>query len=382
MSAPNPSAPKRALLLAAGGGREECEELSELAAVSGYFCPAMHSAAVRRPKAATYIGEGVITAAGELAEKFKTEAVIVGADLSSVQARNLEARWGVRVIDRTDLILEIFSVRARAYESKLQVELARSRRRLGRLAGQWTHLERQRGGIGLRGGPGEKQIEIDRRLLSAKIKKIERKIESMAARNMTARARRAKNGVLTAALVGYTNAGKSTLFNALTRAGMSANPRPFDTVDSTARRIFIDGTAAVVSDTVGFIRNLPHELLAGFRATLQEAAAGDVIAVVADAACPDCGERLSAVHSTLDAIGAAPERRLLVMNKIDKIGVSARTMRGACGTIREVWLSGRRGEGVAGLRRALQEAAKNAAQEKPENTDENQSFFSEPTARY
>lgn len=347
----------RALLVVPGGGREEIGELGELAAVAGYFCAAIHTVAARRPKAATYIGEGGIAAADDLAKKFGASAVVFGADLSSVQARNLENRWGLRVIDRSDLILEIFSARARFYESKLQVELARSRRQLSRLAGQWTHLERQRGGIGLRGGPGEKQVEIDRRLLSVKIKRIERKIESMAARNMTARARRAKNGVLTAALVGYTNAGKSTLFNALTRAGASANNRMFDTVESTARRIFIDGNAAVVSDTVGFVRNLPHELLAGFRATLQEAAAGDVIAVVADAARADCGEQLAAVHATLDSIGAARERRLLVMNKIDKIGVPARIMRGTCGRIREIWLSGLRGDGVADFRRALQETA-------------------------
>ncbi len=353
------SAEKRALLVAAGGcGREECEELSELAAVAGYFCAAMRKVAVRRPKAATYIGEGAVLAAGELAEKFRADTVIVGADLSSVQARNLENRWRRRVIDRSDLILEIFSAHARAYESKLQVELARSRRQLSRLAGQWTHLERQRGGIGLRGGPGEKQVEIDRRLLSGKIKRIERKTESMAARNEMARTRRAKNGVLTAALVGYTNAGKSTLFNALTQAGASVNGRMFDTVESTTRRITVNGAAAVVSDTVGFVRNLPHELLAGFRATLREAAAGDVIAVVADAARADCEEQLAAVHAILDSIGAARERRLLVMNKIDKTGAKARTMRGACGRIREVWLSGLRGDGVVDFRRALWEAAK------------------------
>lgn len=370
---------KRALLVAPGCGRDEREELGELAAVAGYFCAAMHPAALRRPRAATLIGEGAVETAAALAEKFKADTVIVGADLSSVQARNLENRWRRRVVDRCDLILEIFGARARAYESKLQVELARSRRRLSRLAGRWTHLERQRGGIGLRGGPGEKQIEIDRRLLSGKIKRIERKIESMAERNRTARARRAKNGVLTAALVGYTNAGKSTLFNALTRAGASAGGRLFETVESTARRISVGGAAAVVSDTVGFVRNLPHELLAGFRATLQEAAAGDVIAVVADAARADCGEQLAAVHATLDSIGAARERRLLVMNKIDKIGAKARMMRGECGRIREIWLSGLHGDGVADFRRALREAAERRSET---DTDEIETIFSEPVARH
>ena len=351
----------RAVLLAippmGGDLREECEELGELAVVAGYFCAAVHSAIVRTPKAATFIGAGVIDAVGELAVQLNAKRIIVGTDLSSVQARNLEARWQLPVIDRSDLILEIFESRARGADSKLQVELARCRRQLGRLAGRWTHLERQRGGIGLRGGPGEKQIEIDRRLLSEKIKKIERRVAAMSARNTMARRRRTQGGALTAALVGYANAGKSTLFNALARADMPANSRPFDTLESTARRVYANGETAVVADTVGFIRNLPHELMAGFRATLREAAASDVIVVVADAARADCDAQLAVAHSTLDAIGAERGRRLLVMNKIDKIGTPARVSRAPCGTIRTVWLSGLSGEGIAGLKRALGEAA-------------------------
>lgn len=377
-------AEKRALLLAASPPgsdvREECEELGELAAAAGYFGAAQRHAIVRRPpKAATLVGAGAIDAAGEAAEKARAKFIIVGADLSSVQARNLEKLWRRTVIDRSDLILEIFAARARTYESKLQVEMARCRRRLGRLAGRWTHLERQRGGIGLRGGPGEKQMEIDRRLLSERIKRISRKIDAFASRQTTARRRRAKNGVLTAALVGYTNAGKSTLFNALARAGTRADGRLFDTVESTARRVFADGAEAVVSDTVGFIRNLPHELLAGFHATLQEAARGDLIMVVADCARPDCEERLAVTQATLDSIGAARERRILVMNKIDKIGAPSRILRAPCGRIATVWLSGRSGDGVDGLKRALREAADGGTAVSFTN-DETETFFPESIA--
>ena len=355
------SADKRALILPifsrGEDSREECQELGELAAVAGYFCVAMRPLSVRTPKVATLIGGGTIDDIKLLASELSTDVIIIGADLSSVQARNLEKRWQLPIIDRSDLILEIFQARARVYESKIQVQLARSRRQLSRLAGQWTHLERQRGGIGLRGGPGEKQLEIDRRLLATKIKRMERNIDAMSARNMLARARRAKNGVMTAALVGYTNAGKSTLFNALTRAATPANNRLFDTLESSARRVYVGGQETVLADTVGFIRNLPHELLAGFRATLAEAAASDIIIVVADAASANCDAQLAVVHKTLDSIGAADSRRLLVMNKIDKTDMTARIMRSSCGIIKTIWLSGLSGDGVAGLRRALSEEA-------------------------
>ena len=380
------AAEKRALLLAVvppgGDIREEAEELGELAAAADYFGAAMQAVHLRRhPKAATLMGAGAIEAAATAAEKTKSRFVIVGADLSSVQARNLERIWRRTVVDRSDLILEIFAARARTHESQLQVELARCRRRLGRLAGQWTHLERQRGGIGLRGGPGEKQMEIDRRLLSVRIKRLSRKIDAFAARQTTARRRRTKNGVLTAALVGYTNAGKSTLFNALTRAGVHADNRLFDTVESTVRRVFVDGALAVISDTVGFIRNLPHELLAGFHATLQEAAHGDLIMIVADSSHPDCERRLAVAQETLDAVGAARERRLLVMNKIDMGGGRARVIRASCGRIKTVWLSGRDGDGVDGLKDALREAAA-AKFFVPLIYDKTETVFPESTARY
>ncbi len=346
-----------AVLTSGADAHEECEELSELSAAAGYFCAGLYPAKLRIPKPATYIGSGTIETIDELAKKFNAARIVVGADLSSVQARNLEKAWKLPVIDRSDLILEIFGARAQTHESKLQVELAVSKRTLSRLAGRWTHLERQRGGIGLRGGPGEKQIEIDRRLLSVKIKKIERKIDALLSRSEMAQTRRAKNGALTVVLTGYTNAGKSTLFNALTHGQNPANNRLFDTLESTARRVFIDGAQVVVVDTVGFIRNLPHELTAGFRATLKEAAEGDLILMVADASRPDCDEQLLVVQSTLDSIGAARERRLLVMNKIDKIDGVARVMRQSCGKIATVWLSALCGGGVADLRQTLAEVA-------------------------
>lgn len=379
------SVERRVLLLSVlppgADAREESEELSKLTAAAGYFCVATQLVRLREAKAATLLGAGAIETASVLAGKFNAQQIIVGAELSSAQERNLENKWRHPVMDRNGLILTIFGVRARTYESKLQVELAHSRHMLSRVVGQWTHLERQRGGIGLRGGPGEKQIEIDRRLLVRKIKRIEKKIDGMAARNLIARTRRARNGVLTAVLVGYTNAGKSTLFNALTSAGQPANNRLFDTLESTARRIFIGGRQVVAVDTVGFIRNLPHELLSGFRATLQEAAAADLLIVVADASRPDCDEQLAVVHTTLDALGAARDRRLLVMNKIDKIGAQACALRSSCGKMRSVWLSGRSGDGIAELRQVLQEAAA-AKNDSFYNSQNNETILSEPTARY
>ncbi|MGI9347440.1 MAG: GTPase HflX [Gammaproteobacteria bacterium] len=356
-----PHPENRALLVVATAAgvdaREESEELSELAAAAGYFGAAVKTVKLRRPNAATYLNSGAIDGCKQLAEDFAARQIIVGADLSSVQARNLEKNWKLPVIDRTDLILNIFGVRAKTGESKLQVELARCRRQMGRLAGRWSHLERQRGGIGVRGGPGEKQLEIDRRLLAQRSKRLELQIEKMSARNVLARRQRARGGALSVALVGHTNAGKSTLFNALTRAGAPANDRLFDTLESTARRMFADGEQVVVADTVGFIRKLPHELLAGFRATLQEAAASDVVILVADASRADCDAQLDMVGDTLDAIGATGER-LTVFNKIDKVGLAVQYKRTSCGTIRTIWLSGRRGDGVSVLRDALTQVAR------------------------
>ena len=360
-ASPLPQRAKRALLItiitANAELREEAAELSELAAAAGYFCAALQPVKLRERRAATLMGSGAIAEAADLARQFAAEKIIIGADLSSVQARNLEGRWQLPLLDRSDLILEIFAARARTHESQLQVALAKNRRLLGRLAGRWTHLERQRGGIGLRGGPGEKQMEIDRRLLLASIKKMERKIAGMASRNQAALARRGKSGALTAALAGYTNVGKSTLFNALTRAGAPANNRLFDTLESTARRMFVGGASVVAVDTVGFIRNLPHELMAGFRATLQEAAAADVILAVADASRADCREQTATTAATLDSIGATRDKRIWVMNKIDKTGMAAKIVRAPCGRIETVWLSAGSGDGLDGLRQALREIA-------------------------
>ncbi|MDM5146791.1 GTPase HflX [Candidatus Persebacteraceae bacterium Df01] len=354
---------RRALLVAVlqypgDDAREESEELTELAAAAGYFGIAVHVVRLRQVRAATLLGEGAIKHCLQLAEKFTAELIIVGAELSSMQARNLKIKWERSVIDRSDLILNIFGDRAQTHNSKLQVELARCRRDMSRLAGRWTHLERQRGGIGLRGGPGEKQIEIDRRLLAHKAKRIERQIKKMSASNSLARTRRERFGVPTAALVGYTNVGKSTLFNLLTSANAPTNNRLFDTLESTARRLYVDGEQLVVTDTVGFIRRLPHELLTGFHATLQEAATSNVIIIVADAAHSDCEAQLAVVRNTLDSIGAPHDNRLTVMNKIDKAELQSRTERAPCGKIEKVWLSSHLGTGVSALREALGQASK------------------------
>ncbi len=375
--------PSRALLLAVCGrkfgGRtpaEETEELAQLAAAAGLDGLAMQTVRLRETHPATFFGAGAVGKTGELAEKVCAEFVVVNRDLSAMQARNLESAWGLPVLDRSGLILDIFARRARTHESKMQVELARCERHLSRLAGLWTHLERQRGGIGVRGGPGEKQIEVDRRQTGDKIRRLRKRIRLMQKRGENARARRRKNGVFSVALAGYTNAGKSTLFNLLTRAGSPANGRLFDTLELKSRRMhsgengragaeggdgYNGGECLVLSDTVGFIRDLPHELVSGFAATLRDAAESDLLLIVADAADAEWRGQLTVVNATLERIGAGGVPRLLAMNKSDRIGggTVARAERENDDItenddiIGAVWISAKTGEGVDELRKRL-----------------------------
>lgn len=332
--------------------QEQIGEINELAAAV-WDVLATRVVKVVRPHPAHYIGAGAVEALRPLLAKCRARRLVFSCDLSVTQGRNLEEALGVPVIDRTDLILEIFSHRAKSHEGKLQVQLAHRRRQLARLAGRWTHLERQRGGIGLRGGPGEKQMELDRRQLAQQIRRLESQIGKMNQRRALARERRHKNGVMTAALVGYTNAGKSSLFNCLARENAVSDDRPFVTLDSTARRVrAADGAAYILSDTVGFIRDLPHELVAGFRATLADTAASDLLLIVADAAREDWRERLHLVESLLEEIRSSGQR-IVVFNKIDLSGQAARVERAECGKIRTVYLSCRTGAGVALLQEAV-----------------------------
>ncbi|MEQ4618596.1 MAG: GTPase HflX [Corticimicrobacter sp.] len=310
-----------------------------------------------RPDAAHYIGSGKLEEAALMAEAEGAEIILFDQSLSPAQQRNLERVLHLRVVDRVTLILDIFALRAQSHEGKLQVELAQLQHLSTRLTRLWTHLERQRGGIGMR-GPGESQLEMDRRIIGDKVRALKERLARLARQRSTQRRARARGGVLSVSLVGYTNAGKSTLFNALTRAGAYAADQLFATLDTTTRRIWIEGAGAVVvSDTVGFIRDLPHALIAAFRATLEETVQADLLLHVIDAANPQRDEQIMEVDKVLEEIGAADTPRILVYNKIDRAGISPRIERHEHGTIARVFVSAAERSGLDLLRSAIAEAA-------------------------
>jgi GTP-binding protein HflX len=281
--------------------------------------------------------------------------------LSPVQQRNLNRLLRVPVVDRTELILDIFAQRARSNEGKLQVELARIEHQLSRLVRGWSHLERQRGGIGQRGGPGEKQIELDRRMLDAKARQLRTRLDKLERQRRTRRRARSRREAFTVSLVGYTNAGKSTLFNALTGAGTYAADQLFATLDTLTRRLRLaDGSEIVLSDTVGFVRDLPHQLVEAFRATLEETAQADLLLHVVDASAPDRDEQQEQVERVLAEIGADQVPTIIVLNKIDAAAKPAEVQRGPCGSIERISLSAVTGEGLDWLRQALAERASEA----------------------
>jgi GTP-binding protein HflX len=308
-----------------------------------------------RPDPALYAGSGKVDEIKLLRESSEADVVIFDHTLSGVQQRNLEKALECRVVDRVSLILDIFALRARSAEGKLQVELAQLQHMSTRLVGGWTHLERQKGGIGLR-GPGETQLETDRRLIGKRMKLIKDRIGRVATgRHVQSRTRK-RNAVRTVALVGYTNAGKSTLFNKLTTGRVHVADQLFATLDTTLRRLFVAGAETIVlSDTVGFIRDLPHDLVAAFRATLAEAADADLLLQVVDASAASRDEQDDAVESVLAQIGAGEVPRIRVLNKSDLAGPAPGVERDACGNIAVVRLSALTGAGCAELRAALGE---------------------------
>ena len=342
----------------AGGKPDEgvVEEFADLARSAGATVAHLLHARIDRPNPATLIGSGKLEEAKVACDATGADLVLVNHQLTPVQERNLERALERRVVDRTGLILDIFSQRARSAEGKLQVELAQLKHMATRLVRGWTHLERQRGGsIGLR-GPGETQLETDRRLLQKRVDMLQKRLEKVEVQRTQMRRARIRSELPRVALVGYTNAGKSTLFNALTGADAYAADQLFATLDPTVRRIELPGGGVVLADTVGFVRDLPHELVAAFRSTLSEAREADLLLHVVDAADPLRDERIAQVDEVLREIDAGDIPQLRVFNKIDRIeGAAPRIDRENDASHGAVWMSARDGDGIGLLREALGE---------------------------
>jgi GTP-binding protein HflX len=331
----------------------EREEFAELARSAGAVIVAEIISGRRRPDPRYFIGKGKLDELSHSVDELGAELVISSAELSPSQERNLEQALKCRVLDRAGLILDIFAQRARSFEGKLQVELAQLEHLSTRLVRGWTHLERQKGGIGLR-GPGETQLETDRRLVGKRIRQLHERLEHVDARRTMNRQNRFRAEVPTVALVGYTNAGKSTLFNALTKADVYVEDKLFATLDPTVRRLELpDGREVVLADTVGFVRDLPHELIAAFRSTLQEAREADLILHLIDASDGNRWQRVRQVNAVLAELEADQVPQIRVYNKIDKLDRKPRVTNNRDGKGRAVWLSATTGEGIPMLLEAI-----------------------------
>ncbi|MFB9867514.1 ribosome rescue GTPase HflX [Vreelandella sulfidaeris] len=339
--------------------REDPGEFLELVRSAGAEPATLLTASRHRADSRTFIGSGKLEELRALLAAHAAELVIFNHSLSPSQERNIEQELKCRVLDRTGLILDIFAQRARTHEGKLQVELAQLEYMSTRLVRGWTHLERQKGGIGLR-GPGETQLETDRRLLRGRIKSIHKRLDKVRSQRDQNRRARSRAEIHSVSLVGYTNAGKSTLFNALTNAEVYAADQLFATLDPTLRRLEIEDVGPVVmADTVGFIRHLPHKLVESFQATLQEASEASLLVHVIDAADPDRELNVEQVEMVLKEIGADDVPVLKVMNKIDKLDSAPRIERDGHGVPEVVWLSAQQGQGLELLHEALSERLAN-----------------------
>lgn len=345
----------------------DLNELGLLAQTAGLEPVARVTCKRRAPDAALFVGTGKADEIKMLALETGATEVIFDQSLSPAQQRNLERHLELPVNDRTLLILEIFAQRARSHEGKLQVELARLQYVSTRLVRRWSHLERQTGGAGVRGGPGEKQIELDRRMIGEAIKRTKDRLGKVKKQRLTQRKQRERRNGFSISLVGYTNAGKSSLFNILVKARAYAADQLFATLDTTTRQLYLGESArsASLSDTVGFIRDLPHGLIDAFAATLEEAADADLLLHVVDGSHPEYLEQIEQVQRVLEEIGAADVPQILVFNKLDAIEINSRPLQlqdmfelknafdGTSRSVERVFVSALTGEGVAGLREVL-----------------------------
>jgi GTP-binding protein HflX len=346
----------------AGDFKASLEELALLARSAGAEPITTITAKRNSPDPAHFVGSGKADEIAQACLADKVEIVIFNHALSPAQQRNLERRLNVRVVDRTSLILDIFAQRAQSHEGKLQVELAQLQHLATRLIRGWTHLERQKGGIGLR-GPGETQLETDRRLIGERVKMLRTRLSKLRKQHETQRRSRGRNQTFSVSLVGYTNAGKSTLFNTLTKAGVYVANQLFATLDTTSRRLYLGQEVGnvVISDTVGFVRELPHQLVAAFRATLEETIHADLLLHVVDGSSPVRMEQIEQVNEVLREIGADHIPQILVWNKIDAAGLEPGVERDEYDKISRVFISAHSGAGLDLLRDAIVEAAKSGS---------------------